>query len=113
MVEMVLVMLALMVVVLGLVQFCLWWQAQEVVVAAAQDAAAQASTSTGTSAAAQARANALLQGLQGMTTSRHVSVSPQGSDVAVTVSATLNGILPGLGSLPLRATAVSHLEQSP
>ena len=110
---MALVMLALMVVVLGLVQFCLWWQAKEVVVAAAQDAVAQASTATGTPAAAEARADALLQGLQGMTTNRQVSVTPQGSVVAVTVSATLVGIMPGITSLPLRATAVSHLEQAP
>lgn len=106
-------MLALMVVVLGLVQFCLWWQAQEVVVAAAQDAAAQASTSTGTPAAAEARAEALLLGLRGMTRDRQVDVSPQGGDVAVTVSATLEGILPGISGLPLRATALSHLERAP
>jgi hypothetical protein len=110
---MALVMLALMLVVLGMVQFALWWQAQEVVVAAAQDGVAQASTATGTPAAAEARADALLQGLQGMTTNRKVSVTPQGSDVSVTVSATLEGILPGISGLPLRATAMSHLEQAP
>jgi hypothetical protein len=108
-----LVMLSIALVILGLVQFFLWWQAQEVVVAAAQEAAAQASTATGTAAAAEARAEQLLEGLQTMTEDQQVAVTPDGSAVAVTVSARLEGILPGIGSLPLRATAVSHREQVP
>lgn len=107
------VTLVLMLVVMGVVQFWLWAQAQQVVIAAAQEAAAQASEASGTPEAAESRAQALLRGLQGMTDHREVSVEPRPGGVAVTVRATLRGILPGIKGLPLRATAVSHRERAP
>lgn len=113
-VEVALVTPLLMLLVLGLVQFGLWYQAEEVVIAAAQEAVAQASTESGDPRAAEARAQALLQGLRGMTEGREVRVEPIGAErVAVTVRAKLKGILPGVSGLALHARAVSRVERVP
>jgi Flp pilus assembly protein TadG len=104
----------LLLVVLGVVQFALWYNAEQLVVAAAQEAAAQGSAQAGGPAQATERAHQVLDGLSSETQGLTINVAPQGSDaVSVSITAQLNAILPGLGTLGLHATAVSHNEQPP
>lgn len=99
-------------VVLGLVQFALWYHAEQVVVAAAQEAAARASAESGNPRAAEERAHALLRGIRGMTGEPEVAIEPAAADrVAVVVRAAMRPILPGIGALGLRARAVAHVER--
>jgi hypothetical protein len=112
--EVALITPVLLLVVLGLVQFALWYHAEQVVTAAAQEAAAQASLLTGSPAAAQQRAQVLLDGLSSIARGEQVSVGPPDTgSISVSVTARLNGILPGVVSLPLHATATAHLEKAP
>jgi Flp pilus assembly protein TadG len=112
--EVALITPVLLLVVLGLVQFALWYHAEQVVTAAAQEAAAQASLLTGTPAKAQQRAQVLLDGLSSIARGTQVAVGPPDTgSISVSVTARLNGILPGVVSLPLHATATAHLEKAP
>ena len=112
--EVALITPVLLLVVLGLVQFALWYHAEQVVTAAAQEAAAQASLLTGSPAAAQQRAQVLLDGLSSIARGEQVAVGPPDTgSISVSVTARLNGILPGVVSLPLHATATAHLEKAP
>ena len=112
--EVALITPVLLLVVLGLVQFALWYHAEQVVTAAAQEAAAQASLLTGSPAAAQQRAQVLLDGLSSIARGTQVAVGPPDTgSISVSVTARLNGILPGVVSLPLHATATAHLEKAP
>ena len=112
--EVALITPVLLLVILGLVQFALWYHAEQVVTAAAQEAAAQASLSTGSPAKAQQRAQVLLDGLSSIARGTQVVVGPPDTgSISVSVSARLNGILPGVVSLPLHATATAHLEKAP
>jgi hypothetical protein len=112
--EVALITPVLLLVILGLVQFALWYHAEQVVTAAAQEAAAQASLLTGSPAAAQRRAQVLLDGLSSIAQGERVSVGPPDTgSISVSVTARLNGILPGVVSLPLHATATAHLEKAP
>ena len=112
--EVALITPVLLLVVLGLVQFALWYHAEQVVTAAAQEAAAQASLLTGSPTAAQQRAQVLLDGLSSIARGTQVAVGPPDTgSISVSVTARLNGILPGVVSLPLHATATAHLEKAP
>jgi hypothetical protein len=112
--EVALITPVLLLVVLGLVQFALWYHAEQVVTAAAQEAAAQASLLTGSPAKAQQRAQVLLDGLSSIARGEQVVVGPPDTgSISVSVTARLNGILPGVVSLPLHATATAHLEKAP
>jgi Flp pilus assembly protein TadG len=112
--EVALITPVLLLVVLGLVQFALWYHAEQVVTAAAQEAAAQASLISGSPATAQQRAQVLLDGLSSIARGTQVSVGPPDTgSISVSVTARLNGILPGVVSLPLHATATAHLEKAP
>jgi Flp pilus assembly protein TadG len=112
--EVALITPVLLLVVLGLVQFALWYHAEQVVTAAAQEAAAQASLATGSPAKAQQRAQVLLDGLSSTARGEQVTVGPPDTgSISVSVTARLNGILPGVVSLPLKATATAHLEKAP
>ena len=112
--EVALITPVLLLVVLGLVQFALWYHAEQVVTAAAQEAAAQASLLTGSPTAAQQRAQVLLDGLSSIARGTQVAVGPPDTgSISVSVTARLNGILPGIVSLPLHATATAHLEKAP
>jgi Flp pilus assembly protein TadG len=109
-----LIMPILLLVILGLVQFALWYHAEEVVIAAAQEGAAQASLQSANPTAAQQRAQVLLDGLSSIASGTQVSVGPGAAgNITVSVTARLNGLLPGIGSLPLHATATSHIEKAP
>jgi Flp pilus assembly protein TadG len=112
--EVALITPVLLLVILGLVQFALWYHAEQVVTAAAQEAAAQASLLSGSPAAAQQRAQVLLDGLSSIARGEQVAVGPPDTgSISVSVTARLNGILPGVVSLPLHATATAHLEKAP
>ena len=112
--EVALITPVLLLVVLGLVQFALWYHAEQVVTAAAQEAAAQASLLSGSPAKAAQRAQVLLDGLSSIAQGEQVAVGPPDTEsISVSVTARLNGILPGVVSLPLKATATAHLEKSP
>lgn len=106
--ELALVAPALMLLVLGVLQFGLWYHAQNVVKTAALEGARVAAAEEGSSGAGTARALAVLdQGLGPAASAPLASVSV-GSDTAqVRVGATLRGILPipGLSSFALSAEA--------
>jgi Flp pilus assembly protein TadG len=103
-----------LVLVLGAVQFGLWWHAQHVVLAAAQDAARVLATEDGTPAAGRARAIGLLEaglGRDAAAATVQVSRGPRLARAAVT--ARLQPLLPIGRGIRLHATATSHTEQPP
>lgn len=111
--EVALITPVLLLLVVGLIQFALWYNAEQTVIAAAQEGAAQASTHAGDATAGQQRAQSLLQGLSSMTTGQQVTVSPAGTDgISVSVSARLDSLIPGFGGFALHATATSHAERA-
>jgi len=113
-VEVALITPVFILVLLGLVQFGLWYHAEQVTLAAAQEAAAAASVQAGTPAAGQARATQLLAGLSAVTSDTQVDVGTDtGGIVRVAVTSKLRGIIPGVMTLPLHATATAHREQAP
>jgi Flp pilus assembly protein TadG len=109
--EFVAVVWVFMVVVLGAAQFGLWWHAQHVVLAAAQDAARLAAAEDGTPAAGRARAFDLLHaGLGRDAAGATVQVQRDGEVASATVTVRLQPILPIGGGIRLRATAHSFAE---
>ena len=111
--EVALIVPILALIVLGLTQFALWYHAEEVVIAAAQEGAAQASTRSGSPAAGQDRALTVMSGLDSMTTGTHIAVGTDVAGVTVSITSSLKGLIPGIVALPLHATATSHIEQAP
>ena len=99
-IELVTVVWAFMVVVLGAAQFGLWWHAQHVVLAAAQDAARLTAAEDGTPAAGRARALDLL----------HAGLGRDGELASATVTGLLQPLLPIGQGIRLRATAHSFAE---
>ena len=109
--EFVAVVWVFMVVVLGAAQFGLWWHAQHVVLAAAQDAARLAAAEDGTPAAGRARALDLLHaGLGQDAAGAIVQVHRDGELASATVTGRLQPLLPIGGGIRLRATAHSFAE---
>lgn len=106
--ELALVAPTLMLLVLGVLQFGLWYHAQNVVKTAALEGARVAAAEDGTEGAGSARALAVMaDGLGGAADQPGASVSV-GPDVArVSVTAQLRGLLPipGLSSFPLSSEA--------
>jgi Flp pilus assembly protein TadG len=101
-------------IVLGAVQFGLWWHAQHVVLAAAQDAARIIAADGGTPAAGRTRAMALLEaGLGRDATGATVQVQRGPRLARATVTARLRPMLPIGRGIRLHATASSHTEQPP
>ena len=103
----------LILVLLGLVQFGLWYHAEEVTIAAAQEGAAAASVRSGTPAAGQARAQQLLAGLSTITSETQVDVGSDTGGITVSITSRLRGLIPGVVTLPLHAKTTSHPEQAP
>jgi Flp pilus assembly protein TadG len=98
--------------VVGAVQFGLWWHAQHVVLAATQDAARIVAAEGGTTTAGRTRALALLEtglGRDATGATVQVSRSPQLARAAVT--ARLRPLVPIGRGIRLHATATSHTEQ--
>jgi len=109
--EFVAVVWVFMVVVLGAAQFGLWWHAQHVVLAAAQDAARLAAAEDGTPAAGRARALDLLHaGLGRDAAGATVQMHRNGELASATVTGRLQPLLPIGGGIRLRATAHSFAE---
>jgi Flp pilus assembly protein TadG len=110
-IEFVAVIWMFMVVVLGAAQFGLWWHAQHVVLAAAQDAARLAAAEDGTPAAGRARALDLLQaGLGRDAAGATVVMRRDGELASATVTGRLQPLLPIGDGIRLRATAHSFAE---
>lgn len=110
-IEFVAVVWVFMVVVLGAAQFGLWWHAQHVVLAAAQDAARLAAAEDGTPAAGRARALDLLHaGLGRDAAGATIQVQRNGELASATVTGRLQPLLPIGDGIRLRATAHSFAE---
>src|SRR6266540_6557917 len=93
--EFVLVVWLFLILVLGALQFGLWWHAQHVVLGAAQDAARLAAVEDGTPAAGQARAAELLRvGLGADAATATIEVGRDDQQAAATVTARLRRLLP-------------------
>jgi Flp pilus assembly protein TadG len=111
MVEFVLVAWLFMVLVLGALQFGLWWNAQHVVLGAAQDAARLAAVEDGTTQAGRARAVELLRvGLGHDADTATVEVRRDLQAAQATVTARLRPLLPIGDGIKLRATARAFAE---
>lgn len=112
--ELLLVLPLLLFLLIALVQFALWYQAEQTTIAAAQEAAAQVSTHGGDAAAGQQRAQLLMAGVSSMSSPPQVTVVPAGAgQISVTVSAQMQSLIPGVGGFALHATALAHVEQLP
>ncbi len=110
-VEFVLVAWLFMLMVLGGLQYGLWWHAQHVVLGAAQDAARMAAVEQGTAQAGRARAVELLRvglGRDAATATVEVHRGPQLAQA--TVTARLRPLLPIGGGIRLHATARAFAE---
>lgn len=112
--EVALITPVILLVVVALIQFAIWYNAEQTTIAAAQEGAAQASTHAGDLAAGQQRAQYLMSGLASMTSGDQVKVSPVVPDgIQVSVSAQLDSLIPGISGFALHATATSHAENIP
>jgi hypothetical protein len=110
-IEFVLVAWLFMLLVLGGLQFGLWWHAQHVVLGAAQDAARLAAVEDGTPQAARARALELLRvGLGRDAATAAVEVRRDREVARAIVTARLHPVLPIGGGITLRATARAFAE---
>jgi len=88
----------LMLLVLGLLQFALWYHAQNVVQTAAQEGARMAAAEEGTAEAGRTRALEVLHDGLGQAATSEDAVASLDLDAAhVTVSAEMPGLLPLLG----------------
>jgi Flp pilus assembly protein TadG len=112
--ELLLVLPLLLFLLVALVQFALWYQAEQTTIAAAQEGAAQVSTHDGDAAAGQQRAQLLMAGVSSMSSPPQVSVAPAGAgQISVSVSAEMQSMIPGVSGFSLHATALTHVEQLP
>lgn len=112
--ELALVAPALMLLVLGVLQFGLWHHGQHVVKTAAVEAARVAAAEDGSAGAGQARALELVsEGMGASAGDPAASVSVDEDAAHASVTATLDGLLPipGLGSFSLRSEATVFRER--
>jgi len=112
--ELALVAPALMLLMLGVLQFGLWYHAQEVVQGAALEGARVAAAEDGSAAAGQARAMELLREGLGTAATEEAASASVGPDVArVRVTARFQGLLPipGLSSFLLSSEASAFRER--
>jgi Flp pilus assembly protein TadG len=112
MLEFALIAPLLMVLVVGAIQFALWYHAQSVVLAAAQDGARLAAAESGTASAGRRRAQALLRAGVGRLAQDAAVTAHRDPDVTVVeVTAELRPLLPLIGGLRLHATGRSVTER--
>jgi Flp pilus assembly protein TadG len=110
-IEFVLVAWLFLLLVLGGLQFGLWWHAQHVVLGAAQDAARLAAVEDGTPQAARARAVELLRvGLGRDAATATVDVRRDPEVARATVTARLRPVLPIGSGITLQASARAFAE---
>lgn len=109
--EVVLLVPALLFLIMVVIQFGLWYHAQHVVLAAAQEGVRAARVDAGSAADGQARAEEVLAtSAQALVEEKRVT-SVRESDVAIVeVSGRVTAVVPGL-SLPVSARAESPLER--
>lgn len=101
----------LMLLMLGVLQFGLWYHAQHVVQTAALESSRIVAAEEGTVDEARRRANEVLTsglGASHRTPAVEVAVLPE--SVSVTVEASMNALIPLMGPIGLRAQAVSYKE---
>ena len=104
----------LMLLILGLLQFALWYHAQNVVQTAAQEGARVAAAEEGTAEAGRTRAlEVLLDGLGQAATNEDAIASVDLDAAHVTVSAEMPGLLPipGLSSFTLSSESTAFRER--
>ncbi len=112
MLEFALVAPMLMLLVLGAIQFALWYHAQGVVLAAAQDGTRLAAAETGSASAGEQRALAVLRAGLGQAADSAVVDARRNPEVTfVSVTAELRPLLPLVRSLRLHATGRSVTER--
>ena len=112
--ELALVAPVLMLLVLGVLQFGLWYHAQRVAQGAALEGARVAAAEDGTAAAGRARAMEILRKGLGSVATEEAASASVGPDVArVRVTARLRGLLPipGLSSFLLSSEASAFRER--
>jgi len=112
--ELALVAPVLMLLVLGVLQFGLWYHAQQVAQGAALEGARVAAAEDGTAAAGRARAIEILrEGLGSVATEEAASASVRPDVARVRVNARLRGLLPipGLSSFLLSSEASAFRER--
>ncbi len=109
--EMVLTVPALMLVVFIIIQFGIWYHANNVAEAAAQEGVRAARVMDGTATAGQTTAAAFMtRNAPGAVTGTVVSATRNINIAQVDINATLAAIIPGI-RLPVHATAVSPVER--
>jgi Flp pilus assembly protein TadG len=104
----------LMLLVLGLLQFALWYHAQNVVQSAAQEGARTAAAEEGSVEAGRTRALEVLQAGLGQAASNEDAVASVNQDAAqVVVTAEMPGLLPipGLRSFTLSSESTAFRER--
>lgn len=112
--ELAIVAPVLMVLLLGVLQFGLWYHAQHVVQTAALEASRVAAAEDGTADEGQVRAlDVLRAGLGSAPEGTVVQVNVASESVRTTVEANMRGLLPipGLTYIGLRAQAVTYRER--
>lgn len=112
--ELAIVAPVLMLLLLGVLQFGLWYHAQHVVQTAALEASRVAAAEDGTADEGQTRALAVMRaGLGSASEDSMVEVNVASESVITTIEAKMRGLLPipGLSSIDLRAKAVTYRER--
>lgn len=112
--ELALVTPVLMLVVLGLLQFGLWYHAQQVVNSAAREGVRVAATEGGMEEPAEERANQIvLAGLGRMAEGTRIEAMIGTDRSSIVVTTRLGGLLPipGLREFRIEATATSYRER--
>lgn len=112
--ELAIVAPVLMLLLLGVLQFGLWYHAQHVVQTAALEASRVAAAEEGTEDEGKARAlDVMRAGLGSASEHPVVEVNVASESVATTIEANMRGLLPipGLSSFGLRAKAVTYRER--
>lgn len=112
--ELAIVAPVLMLLVLGIVQFGLWYHAEHVTRTAAIEAVRSAAAEDGTTSEARSRANDVLTaGLGGAVNAPSVDVTISSDTARATVTARLRGLLPipGFSSFVLRGDATAYRER--
>ena len=111
--EIVIAVPLLMLLILLIIQFAIWWNAESIAHATAEEALAAARVQGGTAAAGQQRADQVISQIgTGVLVGPQVSVTTTPADVTVTVTGTAERVvpLPGL-SFPVSVTVTGPVEQ--
>jgi len=111
--EIVIAVPLLMLLILLVIQFAIWWNAEAIAHATAEEALAAARVQGGTAAAGQQRAQQVISQIgSGVLTGTRVSVSMTPADVTVEITGTAERVvpLPGL-SFPVTVTVAGPVER--